>query len=103
MLSEVTSFRVARFLLFASPHARRSKDLWERCAYRDVTVGEDWFFLEDTRAVIQPDHHAEWSFMVVRHGAHKWQTENASDVTSRFRSLPRYDRRLAEIAGDDGR
>lgn len=64
--------------------------LWARRPFRDVTKGEDWFFLEDHAprriALRRPE-----LFMAVRHGrGHTWTRAGGHDVDAVFRRLPRY-------------
>jgi glycosyltransferase involved in cell wall biosynthesis len=78
-----------------------ARDLWESRAYRDVTCGEDTFFLEDTRAVVQADHEAQSLYVLVRHGRNTWRSQNGSDVTVGMRRLPLHGRGIEEITGED--
>jgi hypothetical protein len=78
-----------------------ARDLWESRAYRDVTCGEDTFFLEDTRAVVQADHEAQSLYVLVRHGRNTWRSQNGSDVTAGMRRLPLHGRGIEEITGED--
>jgi glycosyltransferase involved in cell wall biosynthesis len=64
--------------------------LWERRPFRDVTRGEDWFFLEDhgprRLRLSRPE-----LFIAVRHGAgHTWTRSGRRPVDEVFRRRPRY-------------
>lgn len=66
------------------------RDLWERQPFRDVTRGEDWFFLHDNAPrrirITRPE-----LFIAVRHGnCHTWTSSGGHDVDDLFRRRPRY-------------
>lgn len=70
--------------------------LWQRHPFRDVTKGEDWFFLEDAAPrrirLARPE-----LFMAVRHGAHTWACAGTRDVDALFARRPRYARPLQAL------
>ncbi len=71
--------------------------LWEQCPFRDVTHGEDWFFLQDHNprriSLRRPE-----LFMAVRHGqGHTWTKSGRQDVEDLFRRCPRHKKPLRKL------
>jgi len=73
-----------------------SRDLWECAPFREVTLGEDWWFLQDHRervtTVCAPER-----YILVRHGRNTWTTHEDDSVDSRFRLLPVYPKPLGRL------
>jgi O-antigen biosynthesis protein len=90
LLAETGEVRQAGRGWFAGATLCFPRALWERRPFRDVTRGEDWFFLQD-HAPRRVRLHRPELFLAVRHGrGHAWITDRGRPVDEAFRRRPRY-------------
>lgn len=72
------------------------RSMWEHHNFRDITAGEDWFFLKDAEPeqikVTNPE-----LYILVRHNyGHTWNRMGEEDVTDWFRKQITYNKTLKE-------
>jgi glycosyltransferase involved in cell wall biosynthesis len=70
--------------------------LWQKTPFREVTMGQDWWFSQDTRAthiyVLRPD-----LYIYIRHGANAWQTQDQHHIDTFLRAQRTYPVPLREL------
>ena len=97
LLAETGAVKHAGSGWFAGATLCFHRALWDRRPFRDVTKGEDWFFLQD-HAPRRVALHRPELFMAVRHGrGHAWAGGRGGDVTAQFRRRPTYAKPLRAL------